>query len=115
MMVAISKGSLKAARYFTHFGINPHEVDVRDRTLLHNAVRTRDGLNLATLCIEIGVPLDSKDENGKTAAHLTISDGEEYSWIGYSVLEKLFEEGANAKVKDVNGLTVLHYAFGLSP
>lgn len=111
MMLAVNKGKLEIARYLSHFGPNPNEVDEKNQTLLHSAVQNpyRDGLALTRLCIEIGVPLDWRDEYGRTATHLAINSGRE-SWIDCNVLVNLLKEGANVNVKDKHGLTALHYA-----
>nr|XP_020476967.1 ankyrin repeat domain-containing protein 50-like [Monopterus albus]XP_020476968.1 ankyrin repeat domain-containing protein 50-like [Monopterus albus]XP_020476969.1 ankyrin repeat domain-containing protein 50-like [Monopterus albus]XP_020476970.1 ankyrin repeat domain-containing protein 50-like [Monopterus albus]XP_020476971.1 ankyrin repeat domain-containing protein 50-like [Monopterus albus] len=102
LSAAILEGHTEVAELLMKRGADTNVRDAEGRPLLYLLV-LEGRLDMATLLIEKGgVPLESKDSEGRTALHVA-------SWQGcVEIVDLLLKHGANPNAQDTEGRPPLH-------
>jgi ankyrin repeat protein len=117
--LAAEQRNLKLCGLFLRAGSNPIALDVNGNNALHvlfnrdSLLQTNDDLrarrhnSIAKLLLKAGIPINQRNNEGKTALHMSLQP------VRPQACRLLLERKAEVNITDNEGRTALHFAAGL--
>lgn len=102
LMVAVERGNGDMVKWLLERGADKHVRNNRGQTLLHIGAEWTNHLKLV---IGLGLPVNARDENGRTALHVAAAN------LGNETVPLLMAAGAEANAQDADGNSALHIIF----
>ena len=98
----VLKGDAEGYGFLLDVGLDPSRRDAEGETMLHTAGRATPGF--MPIVVAAGVPVDARDDAGRTPLREAAQDGSEEG------VARLLEAGADVTLRDGDGMTALSHA-----